>query len=408
MAKPTQEEVEAVHEFLQGTLTGDDKGLSVINGGQLSVGTPENPTEFVCGGGDSYPVPYVWHVDYANISGLTVTSATDVSTILQSDNGSTTGLFDGTASGKCILVMSENRYGGVKIKMDTAGTVEADNVTAEYLQDNSPTWVTSPYMVTDADFPYSQLGNVLGGCSSCSEQWRFGFDPDNIPPQWDDVTLNINGTDYTGKWAIFRTTGAITLDPVLEQIKMHTNRAEVNSSGTTEYFGRSRYPGTLSIETYQNADKGAQNQNISIGTGVTLTEINNKFPDNSESGRVIQGRIPVGLDTSIPVEVDIEWYPDVATAGNVELEAELIKVRNGFAFDGTETPTALTPVVTAINNQQYERQISSFKFFVNDLLPGDQWYVAISRDSTVTNTDDTLAGAVVVTYTNAVGYFWRP
>ena len=81
---------------------GDDKGLIFTQ--QVSVGTPEFPKESIFGEGDSYGVgkedttpdgePAVgsaWHCDIATTTNMTITGATDITTILTSDAGSTTG-----------------------------------------------------------------------------------------------------------------------------------------------------------------------------------------------------------------------------------------------------------------------------------------------------------------------------
>ena len=216
--------------FLFGTATGDDKGVAV-KGGQVSVGAPGEGQEMVVGEGDSYPVTIAFHCTEANTTGLTITGATDVTEILQSDESSTTGLFDGVTAGNYILVGAVERFAGVKAKIDTAGTIEPDNVCGEYLEDNSPTWTDSKYMATDSNFPYTQRGNTLASVIG-SEQWRFGYDPTAGIPTWDTVTLNINGTDYTYRWARFRIETAITLDPIIQQIKLHTNRWECNADGS--------------------------------------------------------------------------------------------------------------------------------------------------------------------------------
>lgn len=404
----TTQEINNIVQFIEGVPTGDDKGLK-FTGGQQSTGAPNAGQEAIFGEGDSYPVVRAWHFDYANLSGTTITGATEVTDILQSDNGSTTGLFGGTAAGSAIIVMSDlGRYGGVKAKIDTLGTVEPANITAEYLADNTPTWVTSPYMVTDADFPYEQKGNVLSSCSSCSEQWRFGFDPDNLPPTWDEVTMTINGYPYIGRFAMFRVTSPITLDPVMEQLKLHTNRMEVNAEGSSEYFGRSRYPKDITVIKSANSDKTTGNQNISIASGITITGSNNAFTDNSDDGLILTAVLPIGVDTSIPMQVDIDWQPLGAGTGNVELKAEIVKVTNGFTYDGAATAISLADQITAIANQQNERQVSSFKFFVNDMLPGDIVVISIHRDARVTNPDDTLAGSIAINYWRLFGYFWKP
>lgn len=407
MATKTQAQVDDIVRYQSGESAGDDKGNAFSE--QVSIGNPDAGRELVVGEGDSYPVTLAFHVDYANISGTTVTSATDVTTILQSDNGSTTPLFDGAISGKCLLVMSDTgRYGGVKAKLNTAGTVEASSVVAEYLQDSTPTWIAAPYMATDAEFPYGQNGDVLGSCSSCSEQWRFGFDPDNVPPTWDEVELTVNGTGYTGRWAIIRLTGAITLDPVMEQIKLHTNRWECNADGNTEYFGRARYPKDLHTDEYANDLKNPTNNSIPVSVGITMLRIDNEFNDGVEDGRILSAEIPVGMDTSIPIIVTIDWYPNDTDIGDVELELSYVKVRNGFTFDGTGTENPTVPSVISVSNELGVRKISSFKFLVDDVLPGDSIIMSVFRDATGGNLDDTFAGPIVYVKGRAVGYFWRP
>lgn len=399
----TGQELDDISQFLEGKTSGDDKGLTVTDG-QLVV----RDGEVIMGNQDSYPVPIAFHFDYSNLSGTTITGATDVTEILASEDASTIGLFGGTAVDNCILVGSLLPYGGVKAKIDTLGVVEADNVIAEYLQDDTPTWVGAKYMATDAEFPLEQKGNNLATCASCSEQWYFGFDPNNIPTAWANVTLNINGTDYTYKWALFRITSAITTDPLMEQIKLHTNRFEINVNGVSQYFGLSRYPKTLNTTVFTNADKNPLNENISLATGVTLVVINNEFTANANDGFVIQGNVPVGLDTSIPLTVNVEWYPAGAGAGDVELEAELIKVKNGFTFDGAATKQGLLPVVTPLNIQLEKRIKNSFQFFIDDLVPGDQWYISLFRDATAGNTEDTFGSSIIITFNESVGHFWKP
>lgn len=393
--------------FIEVTQTGDDAGVNFT--GQVSVGTPSTGKELVVGEGDSYPVRGAWHCSYSNISGLTVTSATDVTSILQSDSGSLTGLFNGTTSGQCLLVYSDlARFGGAKVKLGTAGVVEPDNVVAEYLQDNSPTWVETKFMASDGDYPYESKSNVLGSCASCSEQWRFSFDPNNVPPVWNVVTMNINGSNYTGRFALIRLTGSITSDPTVEQIKLHTNRWECNATGATEYFGLGRYKRTLNTHEYENADKATGDQNLSLASGITLSRSDNVFANSANDGFILQGVVPVGLDTSIPLELTVEWYADASGSGDIEIEAELVKVTNGFTWDGTATSSALLPVVTSVSSEQYVRKQSKFQFFLEDLLPGDQYYLSVFRDATSGNADDTFVGSVIITYNEVDGYFWKP
>jgi hypothetical protein len=383
--------------------SGDDQGVQ-IKGGQLNV----QDGETVLGNIDSYVAPIIFHFDYANLSGLTITDATDITTILASDSGSTTGLFGGTAIGSAILVGSLINFGGVKAKIDTLGVVEPDNVTAEYLQDNTPTWVNASFMATDAEYPLDQKGNQISTCSSCSEQWYFGYNPDNLPTLWNDVTLNINGTDYTYKWALFRITSAITTDPIMEQIKLHTNRFEINIDGVSQYFGLSRYARDLIVNITANSDSSPGNYPIEISSGVTIAATDNLFQDNLVDGLIIRSKITVGHDTSIPVKLEVDWYPTTSNSGDVELEAEISKVINGFTYNGTAASSPTLPSVVTVDNELKKRKKSSFQFLIDDMLPGDELVVSLFRDAQASNIHDTLSGNIAIASARLIGYFWKP
>ena len=260
------------------TGSGDDAGAAFI--GQVSVGAPGAGRELVVGEGDSYPVELAFHCTIANTTGFTITGATDVTSELASDSGSTVGMFGGATAGNYLLVGSDYPFGGTKTKIGTLGVIEPDNIQGEYLPSTSG-WSAVSYMVTDADFPYTQKGREISSCSSCSEQWRFGFVPGNVPTPWDKVTININGTDYTKYWGRFRIVTAITTDALLEQLKLHTNRWEANADGNTEYFGRARYPKTIPIRKSTNAEKNPANENISIAPGITILRTDNEFASGS-------------------------------------------------------------------------------------------------------------------------------
>ena len=395
--------------FLDAVTTGDDAGL--ICTGQWSVGSPGDGKEAVFGEGDSYAIgtngSRAWHIDYGNISGMTVTGATEITTELGSETGSTTGLFGGTVIDSAILVVSDVPFGGTKSKMETGGTVEPGNVLAEYLQETS-LWTRAFYMVTDADAPYEQKGNLLGSCSSCHEQWRFGFNPFVKPVPWDAVEFTVDGTPITGYWAIFRITSAITADPVMEQMKLHTNRFEVNADGFTEYFGVSRYSATIPVTIEPNSDSTPSDENIKISTGITIQRTKNEFRNTAKDGLIITGLFPEGVDTSIPIILIVDWYPTTDGVADVELELELIVATDEFVYDGNATPVEATPVVTSIDTNLEERQTSIFLVIAQTALPGDTIYGHLFRDASGSRTNDDYTGNVIIAGANVIAHFWKP
>lgn len=396
--------------FIEVTQSGDDAGVKFT--GQVSVGEPGAGKEAVFGAGDSYPVgqngSMVFHFDYGNLTGTTITGATDITTILSSESGSTTGLFGGTAVDSAVLVGSDVPFGGVKVKIDTLGTVEPANVISEYLQNSTPTWTRSFYMATDADYPYTQKGNSLATCSSCSEQWRFGFDPENLPVPWDAVELTINGTAYTKYWGLFRVTSIITSDPILEQMKLHTNRHEINADGFTEYFGRARYQKSINATIEPNANFTPSNENVKIAPNITATRVSNKLRNTAKDGLILRGLFPVGIDTSVPIILVVDWYPDDNTAGEVELALDLVVKTDDFVYDGAAAVLTATPVVTSVNNNLEKSFVSIFKVVAQTALPGDTVYGSLTRDASGTRVNDTYTGDVVIADAYVLGYFWTP
>jgi len=390
------------------TETGDDAGITFEN--QISVGTPSAGKESVFGEGDSYHVPIAFHCDVANTTGLTITSATDVTDILQSDSESDTGLFDGTTAGLYLLVGSDNRFGGVKTKLSTTGVIEPANIIGEYLPSSSG-WAQTPFMATDADQPYTQKGWSLATCSSCSEQWRFGFDPDNLPTPWVPVTLTINGTEYTKYWARLRITSAITTDALVEQIKLHTNRMEINADGASEYFGRARYPKTLIFgldNAVANALNTPGNEDVAYGADFDLARVRNKFQNVQKHGFGLVQNIEEGLDTSIPLKLTVSYYVEGTATGDVELEADVYTVSDGFVYDGTATPANYPVIDTVASASNLVRRSVDIKFFANQLTPNDAIVIHLFRDATAGNPDDTVSANIVITNVTLTGYFWRP
>jgi hypothetical protein len=385
---------------------GDDRGV-VVND-KLEVGKPGAGNELVVGEGDSYPVQYAWQFDFADMTGNTIVNATDVSSQLGSEDSSAIGLFNGTTSGKVLLVGSEYPFGGIKAKINTAGTIEPANVIAEFLSFGT-TWFNAPFMVTDANWPFDRKGENLASTSGF-EQWRFGFDPEFLPSPWAAVTLNINGTDYTYRWALIRTTGNITSDPLIEQFKLHTNRWECNREGVTEYFGRARYPKTLKEgikDVINNTSSSPVNENVQYASGVTAQYPDNEFANGAVDSFIITQNLVKGLDTSIPLLLDFSFYPKGSSGGDVEMVAEVINVEDGFVYDGNAATTDYTTVVTVSAGQNLTRNSGRIKIPINMLVDGGV-VINLKRDASGGNPTDTLPHNIVITNVTLIGYFWKP
>lgn len=396
-----------LREFLDPISEGDDKGITCTNG-QFTVGSKDDPRETVLGGGDSTPIDTAYHCDTVNTSGTTIISATDVTDILESDSGSSTGFFGGSASGKYLLIGEEHTFGGAKLKWDTVGAIEPDNVVVEYLKDSS-TWVQAPFMVTNSDFDYSQYADRMN--TNDVEQLFVGFDPDEVPTIWNKTTLNINGVNINKYWARFRIVTDITSDSTIEQIKTHSNSFEIEADGHTSYRGRSRRPKTLLsglTNTVQNTSANPANENVEYGSGVTAGRTDNEFANGAVDGFLLVQNIEKGLDTSIPLELSVSWYPKGTGVGDVNFHLDLFDVSDDFIYDGAAVPRSIENSITTIPANSNEKRITTkIKFMVNKLDTNSAVVMHLHRDATSGNPLDTLANNVIITNVRLTGYFWK-
>ena len=383
---------------------GDDRAVHIY-GGELSVGTPQDPREAVFGGGDSYPAPIAFHCTEANTTGLTITGAINITDILQSDTGSTVGLYGGTEVGRFILVGSDYPYLGTKMKIADGGSVDPNNVRLEsWIGDGVYNHVS--YMASNANYPHTQTGNSFGNYPS--EQWRFGFDPTQ-PSTWAPLTLNINGVDITKYWGRMTVETPIVADPVIEQLKCHTSRAEINATGTLEFFGLARYPKTLQAGLQiltPNALIDPADESVTYGSGTTAKYVDNELQNNRDDGFLIIQGIQDGLDTSIPLFLNLSYYIKGTGTGDVVFDIDVYQVGDGFVYDGNAIPDTYSITDSILTDVNEVRRSVKFKLDAEKLMPGEAIVISIKRNGD-TNPADTHPDSVVMTYASLTGFFWR-
>jgi len=383
--------------FVTATPVGDDAGLIIE--GQLSVGTRANPQEAVFGEGDS------------NTEGMVVLQTpddvvySDRTTIFASDTGSSTGMFGSTLAGQIVYVGSDIPSSGLKVKTAILGLVEPENVIAEYW--NGSVWFPISYMATDADYPFEQRGWNIATVAG-SEQWRFNFDPYNLTTG--GVQRTING--ITKYWARMRIVTNITLDPMIEQFKLHTNRFEINGNGFTEYFGTSRYKKVLAqgvTHLIGNRTGSPKNQVVAYTPTADADYKVNKFEDTNNDSTMFVLDIDEGLDTSIPIRVDLSFYVDSAATGDIEFILEKIPVNDGFVYDGLASPTGIVnSIVNVPIGANKVRKTTSLYLDINEAMTDTAFVMVVRRDATAGNANDNIGATIVLTHFIVSGYFWKP
>jgi len=376
--------------------TGDDKGLKITDG-QLAVGSWQTPKESVFGAGDSTTETMVCFHELGATPGTFV----DVTAILASDDASTTGLLGGLAVGDSLYVGGDFLFTGLKAKIATDGLVEADNIIVEYW--NGTGWNPTTTMCTGANDPFFQYADELAQNGLGSEQWRFDFDPYGLLPDWALGTVN-GEVKY---WARLRVVTAITLDAIIEQIKLHTDRAEINATGFLEFYGKSRFRVIIAsgMKNYtKNALSDPPNDSVNYTPTIRAAYQDNEFASNNLDSFLYQYEVQRGVDTSIPIKVNISYYGKGSSDGDILHGLEVVRVGLDFVFDGNASSVFEAEATSLLGADTLKRQVKVAYVDISKYKAGDTVMFCISRDGS--DALDTYSGNMVVENVVIVGYKW--
>ena len=384
---------------------GDDRAIHLTNA-KLEIGALNQGRESIFGEGNSFPIQLAYHAKMSNMSGNIITSAVDITTILQSEEESTTGLFGGNSTGDFILVGCDYTFPGIKAKIDTPVIINGEDYILEALKSNG-FWEKVELMNTNASFPLQQRANHIGLYNK--EQWFFGFDP-LVPSTWNKMSLNVNGVVQEKFWGRLRLVNNIAQDMVIEQVKLRTNSTEINEDGTVVLYGKARRPRTLQaglqIAT-PNALNDPANEVVSYGTNYSAKFIDNEFKNSAKDGFGIIQNIDYGIDTSIPITISLSYYVKGGNTGDVEITAEVFQVTNNFVYDGNATPEVYTVIDEITLPSDEVRRTVYFTINASYVEPTEALVISLTRDARNTNANDTLSNAIIITHVTVTGYEWR-
>lgn len=360
--------------------------------GELHVGSPERPKESAFGEGDSHTRGMFV---FRNTNGE-AGAWSDITTEMASHSGSTADLFPGAGIGSTFYVGGDQPFPGLKIDLTAALGLGTGTIVREYW--SGAAWTSFLEMSSDSDAPYGQYADQLFERPS-DEQVRFG-----LMSGW--VTRLLNGE--TKYWMRVRVTAGITTIPTAEQIKIHTNRTEINKDGVAEFFGAARPERDLLWRRNLMDDVSGEeptNGNIAISPNILISAVSNVFNNNAIDARAGTFSIPDGIDTGFPLKFVLTWKND-AVGGDVEWNLVTAVVKEGDLINGTlpEGPVlSQIKTVGALNTLE----ITEFEIDASLLIPGDILALRVFRDGRAGNPDDTLAGSVTLVNTRGAGIFWR-
>lgn len=317
-----------------------DRATRVI--GELQVGAYFAPSETALGEGDSHTEDMVV---FTTDSGGTFT---DRSVDAATATGSILPVFDDLLPGAAIYIGGEVPFTGIKTATTTAIDYGASGeIQWDYGVNTNPvtaaaapnTWTALAALanndeqlpfhlcVRNADPPYEvrvapgtganpRREDIFGTVES--DQVRFGS-----MKFWERTT--VNGVEKY--WFRVRITTALTTAPQVEQIKLGTNRFEVNSDGFVETFGTAREYRSLdwSVTQFQRSTVlgNPSNQTVSLTDNISVGLIDNVFRGGQRDGAGFNSFTPENIDTSLPILVRVTFRVAGATAGGEKVRMPL-------------------------------------------------------------------------------------
>ena len=369
---------------------------------ELAVGQQGVPREGAFGEGDSTTRGMVAATEAAG--GGVLTAITD--DVVNPGDGNTAQILPTGAVGDACYFGSVAPFTGLKTLTLTALVPGAGAGVFEYWDGAS--WVAVRHMAADADAPVPDARVSYAQTAFqrvASEQVRI----DDVQTSQALLALTVDGTPVTRYWLRFRVTSAITTPPVLDQVKIGTNRIELQADGL-EYFGSSEPRSFLLFHPKLNDDRQGQdpaNATVAYGVFITLVLFDGQFNDGAIDG--FGGRVPIpeGLDTSRPLLARIKFLKTGVNGGDVQVFVDYGAYPDSTPRDGSVlNPFNSETVTLAAGADRTAKRIES-ELLVPDAVAGDTLVVTLERDATAGNPLDTFAGNIQIESFEVIGFFWR-
>jgi hypothetical protein len=325
----------------------------------------------------------------------------DVSDSFKEVDGTSESLFMSINPSSSTYIGSDSPIYGVEVAIDTAGNIEEGNVVIEYFDGTS--WIESSFMVTDSNEPHLQHGISIANIDNSVEDWRLNFNPYNNTTN--PVISSINS--ISKYWIRLRIVSAISSNPILDMIKVHKDEMR-NGSGLIELFGnlRVKHLITSGVNNFiDNAVASPSNEDVKYESGIVLRHKKNELVKDVVDSKALIVDIPRGLDTSVPLEVKIDYYVKGDNAGDIELNLKTVVVDDDFVYDGSAlVKDNIVKIETIPANQNRKRRTVKFYALIESGKQGDSYVISISRNGD--SVSDTLDANIILTNISVSGYLW--
>ena len=328
---------------------------------EFHVGTYKHPSESVFGGGDSTTETMV--VFSKTLLGPYIDHTEAASTY----SGSPFTPYNDLAINSEMYIGGDFKFPGLKFVIDTETTTAATCFDVEFW--NGSSWTTLQVMWCESDgerLTFARQHFQTAG----SFQVRFGETLD-----WAQTTVN-SENKY---WIRFIANSLLTDSPIIEQVKLHTNRTEINSDGFIEHFGTARNICRLpwNLNDNQNFGGSPQNQDLFLSKTVGRGYMENEF-DGFNTERVGSNfKVPLDFDTSFPIIFKWMWKND-GSSGTVRWIVRWAYSSTGENIANTSGGAPTNPpnnseksviVDEVVPSTSGNTKLSSAKLDFHDVLP---------------------------------------
>jgi len=212
------------------------------------------------------------------------------------------------SSSKCV------KFYGIKTLVDTALVPGSGSVVFEYWDGDS--WEAFNIMETEAENPHASNANAAlqtTGSYHLRFDWRMKLDwAKNDPPS--------TGTNRF--WIRIRVATGVTTAPILQQIKIHSNRTEINADGFIEYFGLGRPLNRIpfDVNNFSESPTAAPNdQSLYLSDNLVLGRTANSFQNTGTDTIGLAVFLPYDTDTSCPIRLLAGFTVDGGTANGTRV-----------------------------------------------------------------------------------------
>jgi len=316
--------------------------------GDFSVGSPMIPSKISMGEGLYLNSGIVILTNDNLISGTWIDNTYNA--LLADPNSNGFNLFQSVNINNCLYIGSDKDIFGLKINILTA----TSSITA--LSDliwefwNGSTWVEFYVMQTYPDYPCYTYEQAF---ISLVSKFNIRFGLTTTAPF---EMLALNG--FTKKWLRVRVVNALSSVPVGGYIKIHTNATRVNSDGFIEMFGNARTNTLMTIQHYPaNASPG--NYAFYLNENLSMLKYNNIFSSNSLYRIGFNFKMPISIDTSFPIKLNLSFVGDNTNSGDVYWTLK-------YTYSTENTPIYLTLLDSQNNPNSNILTINKTTTFTNN------------------------------------------